>query len=161
METYLKYAAALGAGPSTDEGHDLAELPQFYADMFGWRAKAKAVAAVYHSLPPQDQENVAIFANNYGRAGAIDYWAEEFGLPGAIGNHNNYWQWGPGQAKGDIWIVLGGEMEDLKNRFASVEVAGQAECRWCIPYERNLPIYVCRNLLLPIDELWPLTQHYN
>jgi len=160
VETYVAYARALGFEPTTPEGHELAELPQFYADMFGWREKAEAVAAVYHALPANDRERAAIFGQNYGRAGAIDYWADELDLPGAIGNHNNYWIWGPGSWSGEVGIVLGGDRDDLERRFASVEEAGRADCRWCIPYERNLPIYVCRNLVIPVEELWPLAKHF-
>ncbi|MGD2115676.1 MAG: glycosyltransferase family 39 protein [Acidobacteriota bacterium] len=161
VETYVEYADALGFAPSTPEGHELAELPQFYADMFGWRAKAEAVAAVYHALPEEDRARAAIFADNYGRSGAVDYWADELGLPGAIGNHNSYWLWGPGDATGEVVIVLGGDRDDLERRFRTVTLAGRADCDWCIPYERDLPIFVCREALLPMDELWPLTRHFS
>ena len=126
VETYVAYAEALGIQPTTPEGHELAELPQFYADMFGWREKAEAVAAVYHALPARDRERAVIFGNNYGRAGAIDYWADELGLPGAIGNHNSYWMWGPGDWTGEVGIALGGDRDDLERRFQSVELAGRA-----------------------------------
>lgn len=162
VETYVDYAAALGAGPSTDEGHDLGELPQFYADMFGWQAKAEAVAAVYHALPAEDRAHAVIFSDNYGRVGAMDYWAERLDLPKAIGSHNNYWLWGPGDPSTRVWLVLGGDIDDLlEHRFASVVVAGRADCRWCIPYERDLPIHVCRKPLLSNEELWPLIKHYD
>ena len=103
----------------------------------------------------------AIFAENYGRAGAIDYWADEHGLPGAIGNHNNYWHWGPGEAAGEVVIFLGGDREDLEERFASVELAGVAACDYCIPYENDVPIHVARGLQVPMGELWPLIGHYD
>ena len=161
VKAYIRYAATLGIGPSTDEGHELAELPQFYADMFGWEEKAAAVAKVFHALPPDEREVAAIFAENYGRAGAIDYWADEYGLPGAIGNHNSYWLWGPGEATGEVVIVLGGDRGDLEQRFASVELAGLATCAYCIPYENDVPIHVGRSLVVPIGELWPLIGHYD
>ena len=161
VDTYVRYAAALGFAPSTDEGHELAQLPQFYADMFGWEQKAAAVAAIYHTLPAADRARAAIFSENYGRAGAIDYYADEYDLPGAIGNHNNYWIWGPGEATGEVVIFLGGDEEDLRQRFTSLEVAGVATCDDCIPYERNLPIFVGRGMQLPIEELWPLIGHYD
>ena len=161
VETYIRYAHALGFAPSTDEGHELAELPQFYADMFGWQEKAAAVAEVYHSLPPDERRVAAIFAENYGRSGAIDYWAEAYGLPGAIGSHNNYWHWGPGEATGEVIIVLGGDKADLERRFASVELVGLATCNYCIPYEDDVPIHVGRELVVPIGELWPLIGHYD
>ncbi len=161
VDAYVRYARLLGIGPSTPEGHELEELPQFYADMFGWEAKAAAVAEVYHALPAAERERAVVFADNYGRSGAIDYFADEYGLPGAIGSHNNYWHWGPGEATGEVVIVLGGRRDDLERRFESVEVAGVATCDHCIPYERDLPIHVCRRLRLPIEELWPLTRHYD
>lgn len=161
VETYVAYAEALGFGPSTDEGHELDELPQFFADMFGWKSKAEAVAAVYRALPAEDRAQAVVFGNNYGRAGAVDYWADELGLPEAIGNHNSYWIWGPGDSQGEVVIVLGGDAEDLERRFESVELAGRADCQWCIPYERGLPIYVCRGMVVPIEELWPLIKSYN
>ncbi len=161
VESYVRYAATLGVGPSTDEGHELGALPQFYADMFGWQSKAKAVSDVFHALPRHEQEVAVIFAENYGRSGAIDYWSDEYGLPGAIGNHNNYWLWGPGEASGEVVIVLGGDFEDLEERFASVEVSGVARCDYCIPYEKDLPIHVARGLQVPIGELWPAMGHYD
>lgn len=161
VETYVAYAEALGFAPSTDEGHELAQLPQFYADMFGWKSKAEAVAAVYHALPADERARAAVFGNNYGRAGAVDYWADELGLPAAIGNHNSYWTWGPGDWTGEVVIVLGGDAEDLRRRFATVEIAGRADCQWCIPYERDLPVHVCRGLVVPIEELWPAIKSFN
>ena len=161
VETYVRYAEALGIAPSTAEGHELAELPQFYADMFGWEEKAAAVAEVFHALPEEERAVATIFAENYGRSGAIDYWSDEYDLPGAIGNHNNYWLWGPGDARGEVVIVLGGDRDDLAERFASVELAGVATCDYCIPYERDVPIHVARGLVVPIEELWPLIGHYD
>jgi hypothetical protein len=139
----------------------LAELPQFYADMFGWREKAEGVAAVFHALPADEQTRTVIFGENYGRAGAIDYWAEELGLPGAISNHNSYWWWGPGGDVVETVIALGGNREDLESSFEHVELAGIAGCRWCLPYERDLPIYVCRGLRTPMGSVWEEIRHYD
>src|SRR5271154_4167337 len=49
------------------------ELPQLYADMFGWGNMATQVASVYHALPQSEQAGCAILAGNYGEAGAIDH----------------------------------------------------------------------------------------
>ena len=159
VDTYIRYARALGIGPSTDEGHELAELPQFYADMFGWESKAAAVAEVFHALPPAEREVAAIFGENYGRAGAIDYWADEYGLPGAIGNHNNYWHWGPGEATGEVVIFLGGDRDDLERRFAVGRDGGDRRLRLLHPLREGHPdprgarAYRCRSA-----SLWPLTR---
>lgn len=96
VESYIRYADALGIKPSTEEHKELGQLPQFYADMFGWKSKADAVAKAYHALTPEEQKVCAIFADNYGRCAALDFFGKKYGLPPAIGNHNNYWIWDPG-----------------------------------------------------------------
>jgi len=161
VETYIAYAQSLGVQPSTSESKELAELPQFYADMFGWEEKAAAVANVYDSLSTEEKAVVAIFAANYGRAGAIDYFGPELGLPSAISSHNSYWLWGPRDFNGEIVIVLGGEREGLEDSFGSVELAGRVPCRFCMPYESDLPIFVCRELKLPVAEVWDRLKNYS
>jgi len=97
VETFIRYAARLGIENLKEERHVMGRLPQFYADMFGWRNMAVQVAAVYHGLPPEDQAHAVIFAYNYGDAGAIDYYGPGLGLPNAISGHNNYYLWVPAQ----------------------------------------------------------------
>ncbi|MGB5392368.1 MAG: glycosyltransferase family 39 protein [Thermoanaerobaculia bacterium] len=161
VDTYIAYAETLGIEPSTSENKELAELPQFYADRFGWEEKAAAVAQVYDSLPPEDREVAAVFGENYGRAGAIDHFGPGLGLPYAISPHNSYWLWGPRHFTGEVVIVLGGEREGLESSFESVEWAGQVPCRLCMPYESDLPIFVCRDLKLPITEVWERLKNYS
>src|ERR1700694_3200183 len=67
-----------------------AELPQLFADMFGWPEQAGAVAAVYHRLPEAERAQAVLVAYNYGEASAIDYFGKALGLPRAISGHNQY-----------------------------------------------------------------------
>ena len=160
VETYIRFADLLGIKPSTPEGKKLDSLPQFYADMFGWEEKAAAVAKVYHSLSPQDQAVCAIFGDNYGRCGAIDFYSKKYDLPKAIGPHNNYWLWGPRNYTGELVIILGGDLKGKTDRFESVTIADTVRSKYAMPYENNLAIYVCRNLKMPLRELWPQLKHY-
>src|SRR5690606_32654025 len=83
-ERMARYAA-LGPGGAvrSNTGVQL-ELPQDYADMPGWRERVAAVAHVYDSLPPDVRAKTVIAADNYGEAGAIDYYGAAMGLPHAI-----------------------------------------------------------------------------
>lgn len=161
VESYIRYAEALGIKPTTPEHKELAELPQFYADMFGWKEKAAAVAQVYNALSPEDRKKCAIFADNYGRCGAIDFFGPSYGLPPSVGRHNNYWIWGPDPYTGELVIILGGALEDKQEQFEKVEVAGVVSCPYCMPYENNLRIYVCRGLKTPLAELWPRLKNFD
>jgi hypothetical protein len=161
VDTYIAYQNALGIEPTTSEQKELSELPQYYADMFGWEEKAGSVAKAYLALSPQDQAKCAIYADNYGRCAAIDFFGRKLGLPGAIGRHNNYWIWGPRNFTGELVMVLGGDLEDKKEIFESVEIVGETSCRYCMPYENHLKIYLCRNLKSPVAELWKRLKNYD
>ena len=136
------------------------KLPQFFADMFGWEEKAVAVAKVFNTLSPEEKTKCAIFANNYGRCGAIDFFGAKYGLPKSIGDHNNYWIWGPRLYTGEVVIILGGNPEDHRKAFKQVVVADTVSCNYCMPYENHLTIAVCRHLKQPLSEVWPRLKHF-
>jgi hypothetical protein len=50
-------------------------LPQDFADMLGWKELALKVDSVYLSLP--NKENTLVLCDNYGQAGAINYFAKQ------------------------------------------------------------------------------------
>jgi hypothetical protein len=155
VETFVRYAAALGQKPGTEERQALGRLPQFYADMHGWREMAEAVAAVVHALPAEDRAKACVFGQNYGEAAAIEYFARDLDLPPAISGHNSYWLWGPGACTAEVVIVVGDRRERLEERFAEVELGGVSHCADCMPYEDGRSIWVARGLKQPIASLWP------
>lgn len=161
VEKYISYSRAIGIGPTTSEGHQLEELPQFFADMFGWEEQARAVAEVYHSLTDEEKLVCAIFGDNYGRSGAIDYFADKYDLPLSIGNHNNYWIWGPGEYDGKLLITVSNNIGDKPDHFEQVEEMGVVSSRYVMPYENNLKVFVCRNLKATPNEIWSAIKSYN
>jgi hypothetical protein len=155
VEAFVRYAAALGQKPATEERKALGRLPQFYADMHGWREMAEAVAEVVHALPAEDQAKACVFGQNYGEAGAMEYFARELDLPPALSGHNSYWLWGPGRCTGEVVVVIGDRRERLEERFADVRLAGVTSGTDAMPYETGRPIWVARGLKPPIADLWP------
>ena len=161
VESYVSYSQALGIQPSTAERKELAELPQFYADMHGWDEIVSTVAKVYNSLSVADQKKAGIFTPNYGLAGAIDLLGSRMGLPPAISGHNNYWLWGPRHYTGEVMIMLGWSRQDLEEVFEVVGRVTVTRCSYCMPYENNNPIWLCRNMRRPLEEVWPELKHYD
>ena len=159
VESYIRYAAFLGFQDVRTERHQMGPLPQVFADMFGWEAMAVRVAEVYHTLTPGEQARAVVFAQNYGEAAAIDYYARRFGLPPAISGHNNYYLWGPGRAA-DVVIVIGGRPADCRKAFADVQQAGVVFHPYAMPYENNRPIWICRRPLVVIRDIWPTVKHF-
>ncbi|MBN1223509.1 MAG: glycosyltransferase family 39 protein [Candidatus Aminicenantes bacterium] len=160
VDTFIKYSEFLKFSPPKAEDHEMGRLPQHFADMFGWEPMVRAVNDVYQSLSPEDQAKCGVFAQNYGEAGAMDFFGRTYGLPRAISGHNNYWLWGPGQYTGEIMIVIGGDKAQLEKYFVRVEQAGIFINEYVMPYENNLPLFVCRGLKIPIEDLWPQVKHY-
>jgi len=159
-EGYVRYAAALGITPSAGERTPVGRLPQFFADMHGWRELAEAVAKVTAMLPPDERARVCVYGSNYGEAGAIDFFRSELDLPPAISGHNSYWLWGPGPCRGDVLLIIGGRSESHKTHFGDVEAGAVVRCRYCMPFEDNLTIWVARGSKTPIDAVWPTIKHF-
>jgi hypothetical protein len=160
-EDYIQYAKRFGVKPSTEERKEVGDLPQFYADMFGWQELTRAVADVYSGLPDEERKQARIFTNNYGQAGAIDFFGKQYGLPPAISSHNNYWIWGPGDFNGQVLIITGGTAERKLELFEDVQEAATMRCDYCMPYENNKVIFVCRRARAPVSEIWAQIKHYD
>jgi hypothetical protein len=150
------YMQAIHVEPPRTERSHTAALPQTFADQFGWQEMADSVAAVYQSLPPEEQRRARIFGQNYGEAGAIDVLGRKHGLPPAISGHQNYFFWGPRGAAREVIIVLDDEPGMLPEICGSVEDKGRIQSHpLAMPYEQRLNIYVCRNLKVSPEEVWP------
>jgi hypothetical protein len=160
VETYVLYSRALGIAPSTAEAKKLAELPQFYADMHGWEDLARNVSAVYLSIPEAERPTTVAFVSNYGEAGALEHFAREYPLPRVICGHNSYWLWGTGETPITTFIRLGGESDDYRENYGDVTRAGTHTCRYCMPYESNLGLFIVRRRRAPIEQAWGEAKHF-
>jgi hypothetical protein len=162
VESYISYAQWLGIKPSTSENKELSRLPQGFADMHGWPEKVEAVVRAFERLTPQEQADCAIFASNYGRCGALDMLGKARGLPASIGNHNNYWIWGPRDYSGAIVLVLDKDIGSRAEFFESVEIVDSvADNPYAMPYENGLKVILCRGLKQPLAQAWPALKHYD
>jgi len=159
-ETYIRYTAALHLQQPRIETMRLGPLPQIFADQFGWREMAAAVAGVYNSLPPEVRARTAIYGQNYGQAGAIDLFGPRYGLPPAISGHQSYFLWGPRGYTGESMIVMAGRQRDLESRFDEVRKVARTFHPYSMPYE-HFDIFYCRGLHRPLAEVWPLVKNWD
>jgi hypothetical protein len=160
-KAFIAYSTMLGLAPSATaaEHQKLGLLPQHFADQHGWPEMAAQVAAVYNALPPADRAKAVFLGVDYGEAAAIDIFGRPLGLPPAISGHNNYYLWGPQAHDGSVLIVLGPYWGGLLPAYAQVEVAGEIDNPYAMPYETG-PIYVLRDPKVPFSLLWPRLKHY-
>lgn len=158
----VAYMRAIHFEPPRTETSHTAILPQVFADQFGWEQMVGSVAHVYHHLlRPEDEKRAAIFCENYGEAGAIDFFGPKLGLPPAISGHQNYFLWGPRDWTGEVVLVLDTNDDDERELFGSVEDLGQVvSSPWAMPFERRRHIYLCRDLKMSVRELWPRVKNW-
>ncbi|MGI8433090.1 MAG: ArnT family glycosyltransferase [Chthoniobacterales bacterium] len=157
----LAYMQALHISvPRTETSHTAA-LPQLFADQFGWPEMVESVARASHALPPDVQKHTAIFAQNYGEAGAIDFFGPRLGLPPAICGHQNYYLWGPRDYTGTSMLILDDRADDERAQFQSVTDLGPvATSPWAMPNEQRLHLYLCRGIAQPLPAVWPLLKSW-
>jgi hypothetical protein len=160
VDAFVRYAAALGQKPGTEERHAVGRLPQFYADMQGWQDMAEAVASVVRTLPAEDRARACVFGQNYGEAGAMEYFGRNLDLPPAISAHNSYWLWGPGACTGEVLVVIGDQRERLEELFTDVRLGAVFRCADCMPYEDGRSIWVARGPKQPVVDLWSRIKHF-
>jgi len=159
-ERFLAYQDRLGVGPSKTEVNHDGPLPQLYGDQFGWPEFVAKVADIYHALPEEERAKACILASNYGEAGAINLFGPRLGLPPAISGHQTHWLWGYADCTGGVLIWTQAKYWDLDEYCGSVEVAGEHHHLWGMA-EEDGPIAVCRDLKMPMSELWPEIKHWN
>jgi hypothetical protein len=160
VETYIHYQKKSGFEPVKAENQPTGTLPQYFADEFGWEDMVREVARIYHGLSPEEQAKTAIFAQNYGQAGAVDYFGPKYGLPRAICGHQSYWYWGPRNYTGEVVIVLGSDGSGDREHFQSVQTAGRAYNAFSRLDERYY-IFLCRRLKWNLQEIWPELKHWD
>ncbi len=141
--------------PVMEHGLERAPLPQWYADQFGWQEIVDETALAWNQLPLGDRPDCAIFAQDYGQAGAVDFLGRRYGLPPALSGHQTYFLWGPRGYSGKCMVIIGDRRQRLEQLFDSVQYVGTSADN---PYalETEIAVYICRGSKFgTLAQLWP------
>jgi hypothetical protein len=126
----------------------------------GWPEQAEAVAAVHAKLPEEDRERTLVLTARYGQASAINFFGSRHGLPRAVSGHMTYYLWGPGEVAGPV-IAYGFTKERLLKYFGSVVQQGRIDHPLANARERGVPIYLCRDPMRPLGDVWDDFKRYS
>jgi hypothetical protein len=162
-ENFLRYQARVPFKIQPDEKGMVAEpMPHHYSWCFGWEEMVRGVAKAYDSVRAQDRADTAIFANDFGAAGAIDLLGPKYGLPKAISGHQNYWLWGPRHYTGQTMIIVGDTPEEARRWFNEVTVIVELHNPYADPSE-NKPVLLCRGpkQFHSLAEAWPKLKNWD
>ena len=137
-----------------EDGRDH-ELPQDYADMLGWSELAQKTDSAYDSLA--DKENTLVLCDNYGQAGAINYYSKHKNI-GAVSLNADYINWFPLQKMVIKNVILIQEADDddkerSKERrlFKTVTTIGTIENQYA--REKGTTIYLLKDATTSINKI--------
>jgi hypothetical protein len=162
VENFSKVYGFLGGDAGIkQERHEISVLPQHLADRFGWPEMAKTIASVYGDLSEEEQAKACILTGNYGEAGAVYFFGKQYGLPDPVSGHGWHYYAGTKGNTSEVVISIGISKEYLQARFRQVVQAAVFKCKYCMPYENNLPIFVSREPNRSLEEIIEEIKHFS
>lgn len=111
-------------------------LPQDFADMLGWKELAAKVDSTYANL--EDKANTIVLCDNYGQAGAINYYSRS--SLQAVTMNADYINWIPLEQEIQNVILVQDADDDDKDRkkeqllFRKIELTGKVENHYAREY---------------------------
>lgn len=141
---FTAWSAALGISPKPAEHNAIGELPQHFADRFGWKDLARTVRGVTDELSPAERAVCLVVTGNYGECGALNYFGMSPGMRPAVSGHNSCWTWWPADLEPEVVVLVGVSQGRADALFYSVTTAAVHRSDLAMPYEREIPILVCR-----------------
>ena len=101
-----------------------------------------------------------LLARNYGEAGALEYYAQAYGLPPVLSSHNSYHSWSRGRTDAELYLAVGFGADELGRLFGQVEQVGATRCEFCMEYENGLPIWLVSEPRVPLSSVWEQLKAY-
>ncbi|QKG52796.1 ArnT family glycosyltransferase [Hymenobacter sp. BRD67] len=118
-------------------------LPQDFADMLGWHELADKTWLAYQALPDSTRARTLIKCDDYGQAGALNYYNRNRAIPAATSFNGSYLYWFPAlpaRPWRNLLLVGEGHPEELVPYFQEFRKVGEMTT----PYarERGVTIYL-------------------
>jgi hypothetical protein len=92
-------------------------LPQDFADMLGWKEMTEKTAHAYSTLTDEEKKHTIIFCDNYGEAGAINYYGKKYHLPEAYSDNASFLYWLPDSLHLDNVIMVTDDKKEMQHDF--------------------------------------------
>jgi hypothetical protein len=129
--------------PMRSENNTYYPVPQDYTDMTGWNELAGIASAGYNELTEEQKHSCTIFANNYGQAGAFDFYGKRYNLPTPVCLNDSYIFWAPDSLTSENFIISDDTLGDIPRLFKTYKEIGVIN-NDCFR-ENGLKVYLCQN----------------
>ena len=144
MEEYCSlFAKYITPIPMRNEDNRYYPIPQDYMDMTGWKELANLASIAYNKLDSSQKKSCIIYANNYGQAGAIDFYGKKYHLPFTACVHDSYIFWMPDSLKAQNFIISDSHLGDISRLFDYYIEIGEINNIYF--RENGLKVFLCEN----------------
>jgi hypothetical protein len=117
-EYYVNHPLARKAGALRWEDLRDHSLPQDFADMLSWEDIARKVSFAYESLDSTEKAHTLLFCDNYGEAGAVNYYGPKYHLPPAYSDNASFLYWMPANFdRFDVLLLVTDDKQEMQHGF--------------------------------------------
>ena len=153
MEKYCAFFAKnITPAPMRNEQNNYYPIPQDYMDMTGWDELAGLASIAYNKLDSLQKKNCIVYANNYGQAGAIDFYGKRYHLPSPVSVSDSYIFWVPDSLLAENFIITDSHLGDIPFLFNNYTEIGEIKNR--LFREDGLKVYLCQNPKPSLNEFF-------
>lgn len=92
-------------------------IPMDFADMLGWDEMASKSAKAFHSLSDTEKKNTLVYCDNYGEAGALNYYAKKYRLPETYSDNASFLYWMPDSLHFDNIVLVTDDTHEMEHDF--------------------------------------------
>jgi hypothetical protein len=92
-------------------------LPQDFADMLGWKEMTEKMAAAYNTLDSNEKKHTFLFCDNYGEAGAVNFYGKKYHLPEVYSDNASFLYWLPNNIHIDNLLLVTDDKNEMQHSF--------------------------------------------
>jgi hypothetical protein len=112
-------------------------LPQDFADMLSWKEMTQKVAAAYATLDAKEKSQTLLFCDNYGQAGALNYYGPQYGLPPAYSDNASFLYWMPENYPYNVLLLVTDDQQEMQHPFIREFASAKVMDSITNPYARE------------------------
>ncbi len=92
-------------------------LPQDFGDMLGWKEITEKTAKAYSALSVEEKKHTILFCDNYGQAGAVNFYGKKYHLPEAHSDNASFLYWLPDSLHIDNIVLVTDDQQEMQHDF--------------------------------------------
>lgn len=137
LANFYEKAGTKNTGALRWEDQQNHNLPQDFADMQGWEEMTKKMAVGYDMLDSNEKRHCTLFCDNYGMAGAVNYYGKKYGLPQAYSDNASFLYWMPDSLRIENLVLITDDQQEMTHPFIKSFTSAQVIDSITNPFARE------------------------